>query len=133
MAAAKDKLFLKIFSRVSKRGVPAWGLVITSALITLLMFFTISPDLVKQFKVIILIATLANLIPYLYTPVSEIILLRAKKGRFETKATVIAIIALLYSFWAIIGAGTQILSFGAILLLASIPIYLLVVKPGRAG
>ena len=133
MAAAKDKLFLKIFSRVSKRGVPAWGLVITSVLISLLMLFTMAPDLVKQFKVMILIATLANLVPYLYTPVSEIILLRAKKGRFETKAAIVAIIAIIYSFWAILGAGTQILSYGAILLLASIPIYLLIVKTRRAN
>ena len=128
MAAAKDKLFLKIFGKLNSRGVPAWGLVISSALITVLMLFTISPDLVKQFKVIILIATLANLIPYLYTPVAEIILLRSKKGRFETKAAIFAILAILYSFWAIIGAGTEILSYGAILLLSSIPIYLLVVK-----
>lgn len=128
MAAAKDNLFLKIFGKVNSRGVPAWGLVISSALITLLMLFTISPDLVKQFKIIILIATLANLVPYLYTPVAEIILLRAKKGRFETKAALIALIALLYSFWAILGAGTQILSYGAILILSSIPIYLLVFK-----
>ena len=128
MVAAIDKLFLKIFSRISKRGLPAIGLVITSVLITLLMLFTISPDLVGQFKVIILIATLANLIPYLYTPVAEIILLKEKSGRFEKKAAIIAIIAILYSFWAIIGAGTKILSYGAVLVLSSIPIYLLVVK-----
>ncbi len=128
MVAAIDKLFLKIFSRISKRGLPAIGLVITSVLITLLTLFTISPDLVGQFKVIILIATLANLIPYLYTPVAEIILLKEKSGRFEKKAAIIAIIAILYSFWAIIGAGTKILSYGAVLVLSSIPIYLLVVK-----
>lgn len=133
MAAAKDNLFLSIFGRINRKGVPGWGLVITSALISILMLITISPDLVKQFKVIILIATLANLIPYLYTPVAEIILLRNKEGRFEIKAALIAFIALIYAFWAIIGAGQDILSYGAVLLLASIPLYLLVIKRKRAG
>ncbi len=126
MAAAQDNLFLKVFGRVSKRGVPARGLVITSVLITLLLFFTLSPDLVDQFKITILIATLANLIPYLYTPVAEILTLKGASGKFETKAALVAILALLYSFWAIIGAGTQVLSYGALLLLISIPLYLFV-------
>lgn len=126
MAAAQDNLFLKIFARINRKGVPALGLIITSALISIFMLSTISPDLVKQFKVIILIATLANLIPYLYTPVAEIILLRNKQGRFEIKAALIALIALIYAFWAILGAGTDILSYGAVLVLASIPLYLFV-------
>jgi basic amino acid/polyamine antiporter, APA family len=128
MAAADDNLFLKIFGRRNKKGVPSYALIITSALISVLLILTISPDLVKQFKLIILIATLATLIPYLYTPVSEVILLMKGDYPFSRKAIFVAIIAIIYAFWAIWGAGTDVLSYGALLLLSSIPLYLLVPK-----
>lgn len=133
MAAADDNLFLKIFARKNKKEVPALGLIISSVLITLLLLLTISPDLVKQFKVIILLATFANLIPYLYTPVSEILILRLEKKRYDTKSATFAIIALLYSAWAIIGAGEEILALGAILLLSAVPLYLLLTRKKRAA
>ncbi|HAZ16211.1 MAG TPA: amino acid permease [Parachlamydiales bacterium] len=125
MAAADDQLFLKIFSRLNKRGVPALGLIITSFLISLLLLLTISPDLVKQFQVLILLATFTSLVPYLYTPVSEILLLREEKGRLEKGTVCIAVVAMLYALWALVGSGTEILSYGALVLLVSIPLYLL--------
>lgn len=128
MAAANDGLFLKIFARKNKHGVPGHGVVITSVLISVLLLFTISPDLVNQFKTIILIATLANLIPYLYTPVSEIIV---KNYRMSKRDFAIAFLAILYSFWAIAGAGQDILSLGALMLMSSIPLYLLVAKKNQ--
>ncbi len=133
MAAADDNLFLRIFSRRNRNGVPAHGLIITSVLISVLLFLTLSPDLVKQFKVIILMATLANLIPYLYTPVSEIILLR-KVGWLGSKVSVfVAIAAILYSFWAIMGAGTDILSYGSLLILSSVPLYIFATRSESKG
>lgn len=123
MAAADDNLFLKIFSKRNKSGVPYYGIIITSVLISLLLFFTISPNLVEQFKMIILIATLANLIPYLYTPVAELVI---KNFQMRKLKIVISILAIGYSFWAMIGAGQEVLSLGALLVMSSIPLYLLV-------
>lgn len=126
MAAAKDGLFPKIFQKENKKGVPFFGLIITSVLITLLLLLTISSDLVNQFKIIILMATLANLIPYLYTPVVEILITREKK--VSSFVLVTAILGLVYSFWAILGAGQEILAYGSLLLLSSIPFYIFVPK-----
>ena len=126
MAAADDGLFLKIFSHRNRNGVPSYALLITAALISLLLFLTISPDLVKQYKLIILIATLATLISYLYTPVAEIILLRKGTFPFSRKSIFVAAIAILYSLWAIVGAGTDVLAYGAVLVLSSIPLYIFV-------
>jgi APA family basic amino acid/polyamine antiporter len=125
MAAAKDGLFLKVFGRINKHGVPGFGVVITSVFISLLLFFTISPDLVNQFKTIILIATLANLIPYLYTPVAELII---KNFCLSKREFAIALLAIIYSFWAISGAGQDVLALGALLVMSSIPLYLFVSK-----
>ncbi len=123
LAAANDGLFPKIFSKKNAHGVPAYGLIITSALISCLLFFTITSDLVNQFKVIILTATLANLIPYLYTPVVEILLLR-KMQPMQVGSLITSILGILYSFWAILGSGHDILFYGAILLFSSVPLFL---------
>ena len=124
MAAADDNLFLKIFGRRNRHGVPGYGLVITSLLITLLLLLTISPDLVNQFKLIILIATLAALIPYLYTPVAEIVLFKREGLPVAKKTMFVAVMAIVYSLWAIYGAGMDVLSYGAMLLATSIPLFL---------
>lgn len=132
MAAADDRLFLKVFAHKNKHGVPAYGLIITSILITLLLLLTSSPDLVKQYKFIILIATLATLVSYFYTPISELILMKRKTIRFSGKAIFGSIVATIYSFWAIMGSGTDVLAYGALLILFSIPLYIFVANK-KAG
>ena len=124
MAAAGDGLFLKIFGKKNKHDIPAWGIIITSVFITILLLLTMSKDLVKQFQEIILMATLANLIPYLYTPVSEIILFVRRKVSMKKSTIFVAIVTILYSLWAIAGAGMDTLALSAILIMASIPLYL---------
>lgn len=128
MAAAEDHLFWKIFAHRNRRGVPSSALMITSGLISLLLILTISPNLVNQFHFIILIATLASLVPYLYTPVSELILYM--KGSMPmTKASIlVAIIAILYSLYGILGSGQEVQACGALLLVSSIPLYLLIFR-----
>lgn len=124
MAAADDNLFLKIFGRRNKKGVPSYAMIISAGLITACLFLTISPDLVKQFNLLILIATLAALISYLYTPVSELILFMRGDFPYTKRAVFVAIVSIIYASWAIYGAGTEVLSYGALLLLSSIPLYL---------
>ena len=133
MAAAEDHLFLRIFAHKNKKGVPSNAVIITSILITILLILTISPDLVKQYKLIILIATLTALISYLYTPVSE--LLMYKKGVFNLskKSILAAVCAIFYSLWAIAGAGADVLSTGTLVILGSIPLYLFVVGKDTKG
>jgi len=125
LGAAEDNLFPKIFAQKNRHQIPAAGLIITSALVTLLLFLTISPNLVSQFQVIILLAVLSALIPYFYTAIAEIVILTREKNRkisFLIKL-IIAILAAIYSCWAIIGTGEQILYYGCLLLLSSVPIY----------
>ncbi|MBF8263901.1 MAG: arginine/agmatine antiporter [Parachlamydiales bacterium] len=128
MAAADDNLFLKIFGRRNKKGAPSYAMVITAILITACLLLTISPDLVKQFNLLILIATLAALISYLYTPVSELILFMRGTYPYTKRAVFVALVGIVYACWAIYGSGTDVLSYGALLLLSSIPLYLLCPK-----
>lgn len=128
LAAAQDKLFPSVFLKKSKNGTPVVGLVISSVLISLLLLMTLNHSLVKQFTIIILLATLASLIPYFLTTMSELVIFFKypdlfKKGRKLFGSVIIAILAGIYSFWVIIGSGKETVFYGTLLLLSSAPVY----------
>ncbi|MBU1100284.1 MAG: amino acid permease [Bacteroidetes bacterium] len=128
MAAARDKVFPLIFGRVSERGTPVIGLIGSSILVTLLISLNYTEGLVDKFTFIILLATLACLVPYFFVSLSQIVLLLRAKANTPRKELIkhiiIASLALLYSAWAIMGAGLEIIFWGTLLLIAGIPIYL---------
>lgn len=127
LAAARDGIFPRSFAKISRQGTPIWGLVISSALITLLLLLTLSDSLVKQFTFIILLATLASLIPYLFTAMAELIIFIRDRERFNGKrllgASIVAILAGAYAFWTIIGSGTETVFYGMMLFFSSVPVY----------
>lgn len=127
LAAARDGLFPKIFAKETASGTPVMGLIISSVLITLLLLLTLSENLVKQFTFIILLATLASLIPYLFTTMAQLIVFIKHREMFKGKrllgSVIIAILASAYAFWAIAGSGQEIVYYGVLLLFSSIPVY----------
>lgn len=127
MAAARDGLFPRIFAKESRQGTPAFGLIFTSILITLLLLLTLNASLVQQFTFIILLATLASLIPYFFTTMAELIIFARDRERFNGKrlfgSSIIAILAAIYIFWAIIGSGKDIVFYGSLLFFSSVPVY----------
>lgn len=130
MAAAMDNLFPKEFARISDRGVPAFGIILSSALITVLMVLNYSgtKTLIDIFNFVILLATLTTLVPYAFCAIAEfLIFLRtpAQLGGWQRfrGSGVIAAIAFLYSVWAIYGSGAETVLYGFILLLSGIPVY----------
>jgi APA family basic amino acid/polyamine antiporter len=116
-----------VFGRLSRRGTPVLGLVISSALATGLMALNFTATLVEQFTFIILLATLSTLVPYAFSAVAQLVLLR-QEGRPTAgdfwKAALIPTLALLYSLWAMAGSGRTTVFWGAILLAAGVPVYL---------
>ncbi len=129
LAAAKDGLFPKHFEKVNKVGSPVFGLIVSSILISLLLAMRYGASLVNQFTMISLLATLASLIPYIYTSVAEIMFFIKEREKFNQKrlagSAVLALIAFAYTYWLIYGAGLEIVFYGVLLLLSSIPVYLL--------
>lgn len=122
MAAADDHLFPKFFSKRNSRGVPINGLILTSVLVSALLFLTADAQLVKQFELIILLAVLSSLLPYLFTSVSLLIL----RHRFEKKYFphfLMGILASAYILWAIFSVGEDLLYYGSIVFFSSIPLY----------
>jgi basic amino acid/polyamine antiporter, APA family len=126
MACARDGIFPKFFARESEKGAPIWGLICSSVLVSLLLLLTLHHSLIKQFTLIILLATLGALIAYFFTTMAGLILhdpTQSRKKRWGS--TMIAVLAGLYSFWMIMGAGQEIVFYGTLLFLSSLPIYVL--------
>ena len=126
MAAADDGLFPSIFAKRNKAGLPAHGLIITSILISLLLIFTADSNLINQFELIILTATLASLIPYLYTTIAYLIIADKQSLQLTKTKIAISLLGALYSFWVIFGAGKVIVFYGSILMLTCVPLYALI-------
>lgn len=122
MAAADAGLFPKFFAKRNARGVPVYGLIVTSILISGLLLLTSNQQLVKQFEIIILLAVLSSLVPYLYTTMS-LLILRKKFQQQSRLQVVVAILASIYILWAIFSTGEELLFYGCTIFFSSIPLY----------
>ncbi len=127
LAAARDGLFPSVFGKVSARGTPVPGLVLSSLLITALLALNYTSSLVEQFTFIILLATLSTLVPYLFSAVAEMVMFarewRGLPARSSVGAVMVTVLALLYSLWAVVGTGGETVFWGSMLLLAGLPVY----------
>jgi APA family basic amino acid/polyamine antiporter len=104
--------------------VPAFGLVISSVFVAVMMIMNYTEGLVETFSFFILLSTTLVLIPYLFSVTSYGILLLEDKIQtgLPIKLT-ITIIAFLFSIWALIGAGEKTVYYGFIILMLGIPMY----------
>lgn len=126
-AAARDRLFPKQFERLNRWGAPGVGLVVSSVLLTALMLMNYNSGLVDRFTDMILLATLATLIPYAYSAAAHLMLMATERAAFSAKRlvgdVVVAVVAFAYASWTIVGAGFESIAWGYMLLVAGIPVY----------
>ena len=130
-AMAKDKLFPAFFAKQNRKGVPVNGVIVSSIIITILMFMNNSKNLANQFKLLILLSTFFTLLPYLFTTVSYLIV-RAKQGTKYSSAKTfsaiaVSLLAFSFSMWMLVGAGQEIVYYGFIMLMMGVPFYVYMV------
>lgn len=125
-AIANDQLFPSIFAKKNSKGVPAIGVAISSVLVSFFMMMNYTKGLVDQFKFLILLTTLTVLIPYLFSTAAYIIF-RLKEANLSKwikySAITLASLAFLFFMWMIIGSGQEIVYWGFVLSMSSIPVY----------
>lgn len=122
-AIAKDNLFPKTFGKLSRFQTPVNSLLISGVLATGLMAMSFDHSLVDQFTFVIMLATLASILPYLYCALAELLITRKYVKKGTVSAYFIGIVAFLYTAWAIMSAGEDIIYFGMLLLLISLAVY----------
>lgn len=127
MAAARDRLFPKVFKKENSNQTPALGIVIGSVLTSAVMLMNFSDSLVSQFKFMILLSTLTSLVPYLFTSASyALVIIEQRIGAPKLiRNLVLAALGFSYSLWTIYGSGNDTVFYGFLLLLAGIPFYIL--------
>jgi amino acid transporter len=97
-------------------------LIFTSVLISGLLLLTADEALVRQFEMIILLAVLSSLVPYMFTSISLLIL----RKRFDQKnvfQVVVSLVACAYVLWAIFSAGAELLYLGCMIFFSCVPLY----------
>ena len=126
-AAARDGLFPQAFARISKFDTPAFGLVFSSILSSIVLVMNYNKGLVEQFTFIILLATLNTLVPYVFCSLSEIMMVvkgsKRVEGQSFTGLAILSIAAFAYALWAIAGAGPEIVYWVFLLLMSGVPVY----------
>lgn len=142
MAAAADGLFPAPFARRARTGAPALGLAISSVLITVLVGANYTRGLVPLFTFVVLLSTLSTLIPYLFCSLAalkaaaasgpaEALVAGGGVGKPRSNGAparspgfaIVAVLAFVYSAWAIVGCGAEAILWGLVLLAAGVPIY----------
>ncbi|MFI1580588.1 amino acid permease [Embleya sp. NPDC020630] len=88
LAAARDGLFPRPFARLDAGGTPAFGLIASNVLVTVLILTTAGGGPGDQFERIILIATSISLVPYGLTAIALLRLLRTDRAAFDASALV---------------------------------------------
>ncbi len=128
LAMAEDSLLPPIFKKKSKRDFPVIGLIISSLLVTIVVLANFSKGLVAMFTLLILVGTFLTLIAYLFSSLTEVmVLIKHKPEGWQkriTRAFIISIPAFAFSVWAVYGAGQEIVFYGFLLLISGMPVYI---------
>ncbi|WP_433379148.1 amino acid permease [Actinoplanes sp. CA-142083] len=126
-AAARNRLFPARFARDSRRGVPAYGIVIGTLLASALTVVSYT-SFARVFTTVVLLSVLTAVIPYLFSAAAQLYWLltggRRPRPAHLARDLVVAGVALLFGFWALAGSGYQAAYYGLFCLLLGLPVYI---------
>ena len=124
MAAAQDDLFPRLFGTLSRRGVPAIGMVASAALATALALVQISgrSGFSAFYDTIVSLSTLAAVVPYVFCSLAPA-LIREPGDAAAPKLTYVEWVAFVFSIFTVYGCGPKAVLWGFLLLLAGVPVY----------
>jgi putrescine:ornithine antiporter len=117
-SASDDRMFPSFFSKVSSMGAPITGMIVMGVVQSLLALSTISPSLSEQFGVLVNLAVVTNVIPYIIALSALMVMMKGAgvpEGKYRT-TVVIALVAMLYSTYAIYASGKDAVLGGTIVM-----------------
>ena len=128
LGAARDRVFPPRFGDVSPQGTPAFALIASNLLASVLVTLNFTKGMGAAFTFITLLATLAALVPYAFCALAELMLFVRdpsgyRGGPHLGRTVTLAAVAFLYALGAIYGAGPEVVFYGFLLLLAGVPVF----------
>jgi arginine:agmatine antiporter len=124
-AAADDGMFPRVFGRLNSNGVPGTGLIIVAVLMTLVVFATMSPTVAEQFNRLVDLAVILIIVPYVYAAVAVVKVIYDRRLPDTTRRNYkwIALVAVIYCLWAVVGGNPKTVVHAMVALLISVPLY----------
>jgi arginine:agmatine antiporter len=126
MAAARDDLFPPAFGRLSRRGVPAIGIILSAVFATLLVLSQVAgpPGFKGFYELVVGLSTMAAVIPYAFCALATGLVAAKVAGNGPVpQLGPIEVIAFIFSVFTLYGCGAQSVLYGTIMLVLGIPVY----------
>jgi arginine:agmatine antiporter len=126
MAAAQDRLFPPLFGRLSSRGVPATGIVISAIFATLLVLSQVAgPSGFSAFyNLVVGLSTMAAVVPYAFCALAAgLVAAHAAGGGPVPRLTAIEVLAFIFAVFTLYGCGAEPVLYGVVMLVLGIPVY----------
>jgi putrescine:ornithine antiporter len=117
-SAAEERMFPSLFTKVNGLGAPVAGMIVMGVVQTALALCTISPTLSEQFSVLVNLAVVTNVVPYIMA-LSALMVMMKLAGTVESayrRNVAIVTVALLYSVYAIYASGAGAVLGGMIVM-----------------
>lgn len=122
-AIARDGLFPAFFAQSSANGTPRNAHLFSTSLLTVVILMNSSRSMSAMFEFLIILTTAIVLVMYLGCVAAAVRLIGKGEMPVTSGFAVILLMAAIYSFWTIYGAGWEALGWGAALLAAGLPIF----------
>lgn len=128
MAAAQDKLFPSVFGRVSSRGVPAAGIIVSAILATVLVLVQAAGgEGVRAFyNTLVGLATMTAVVPYAFCALAIAVISVSDKAQGKGarhRLGVIEIVGFIFALFTLYGCGAEAVLYGLMLMMLGIPVY----------
>jgi arginine:agmatine antiporter len=136
-AGADRGLFPAVFARTDRHGIPVPSLLLMAAVMSAVVFLTMSPTIGEQFGKLIEVSTILCLLAYIYSCIALWRLDRPGPSPWVfVRYRVLAVAALLVCVWVIAASGRELLELTAGIVVLTVPLYWFLIRPlrrGRAG
>ena len=115
-SAADQRMFPALFAWVNRLDAPVAGMIVMGIAQSLLALSTISPSLSEQFGVLVNLAVVTNVVPYVIALSALPVMMQnaGVSGRAYRRTVAIAVIAMIYSVYAIYASGKDAVFGGMI-------------------
>jgi APA family basic amino acid/polyamine antiporter len=114
-AMATGGVFPRALGKLSAKGIPVRAHLLSSSLVTVLLLLNASRTTVSLFTFVAVLATTASLVMYVAVAAAAI--------RLQAVRPWIAVAATIYALWALYGAGPEANMWGAVLIVAGVPVW----------
>jgi amino acid transporter len=126
MAAARDKVFPPLFGRVSAKGVPATGMVLSATFATILVLIQAAEgsSFSALYRTIIGLSTMTAVIPYAFCALAvPLVVNRLHPENLIPRLTLVELVAFVFSVFTLYGCGAEPVLYGTVLLILGIPVF----------